>query len=234
MIDAYFMGRSRFSYGKFKTWMNNRYGTLSINRLVLSHLHHDHIKSAHRIVNDFDPQEVIFPSSLEHPTATIRNLLQLCGERGISRVLSNMEVTDYGDLRLTLKATVNFCDSNLLSSDPNEHGIAVLIETKRSFALLPGDIPGHLLYNLNNYYIGAANKYRFYKVTHHCNHTGHHPEFLAALNPKYAATSCSSSNSYGHPEMPPKNIIDNTTKSHGGTHSLTCCVTHPYLEYNIY
>lgn len=234
MIDAYFMGQSRFSYECFKKWMKRKYNELSIKRLVLSHFHYDHIKSAHKIIADFRPQEVIIPStpSTPHSSSMVRNLLREF-DYNLFKELSGDEITNFSDLKLTLKRTEDFCGDISLGLDPNNHGIAMIIETDKSFALLPGDIPGQLLYNLNPYFNRAQNKYRFYKVTHHCSHTGSHNDFLSMLNPCDAATSCSHSNSFGHPSNPPKDFIDMLTGLHSGDHRITGFQKDSCLKYFI-
>lgn len=222
LIDAYFWSASR--YARFKRLMKSRFGSLRLDRLVISHFHYDHIRYGVPVVRDFSPRQVVIENTLPHKTAATRNLLRECSRRGILATLAGAEATNVGGIDVQLTRTTDFPGSPSLGFDPNAHAIALTIRTDQSRGLLAGDIPGALLAAFAGQAplatTGATR--RFYKVSHHCSATGNDPGFFQIFPPRDAATSCAMWNRYGHPHTPPSNVIAGICRSQGGTHRITC------------
>jgi len=211
LIDAYFWRKE--TYDSFKRWIKERYRTIKLTRLIISHFHYDHIRYAAKVVEDFEPKEVIVDNSYTHKTGAAQNLLNICDSRGILKVLDNSRQMRLGDDEIKLIRTNNFPGSHQLSPDPNEHAIALCIKTINSLALLSADIPGWLLESLVTNGGPASSKLpnKIYKVTHHCSLTGDHDPFLNEFLPTRAATSCALKNRYGFPHDPPRSKINRLT-----------------------
>jgi len=209
LIDAFFDRQA--GYQGFINWYRSRYGNRSLDRLVVSHFHYDHIKNGEKVVNDLNPAEVVVPDTLAHPTGTVRNLLDLCNQKGITKKLAQPEQTSWSALEATLIRTRDFPSHPALSNDPNDHALAFVLNNTKSSALLPGDIPGLFLGDLvaSSYKPEGRVPYRFYKVTHHCSNTGCEPAFCAIYKPTDAVTSCARKNRYKHPHDPPLTCLNN-------------------------
>lgn len=200
LIDAYFWGNS--NYQDFQSLLASRRIT-KLDRFVVSHFHHDHIKYASRIIRDYSPAKVVVNPSKINPTSASRNLLRDAANRNSLWVLSGTTIETIGGVVVRSARTLDFAGSGL-TSDPNEHAIAIGIKTPKDAALLSGDIPGHLLRR----FVGAyptlrSGRCRLYKVSHHCSHTGHDCAFLRSYSPTCAAVSCGAGNRYRHPHNPP-------------------------------
>lgn len=235
LVDAYFWHEAR--YRAFEAWMDSRYTHPRIDRLIVSHFHYDHIRSAKRIINQYRPSEVLVPSSLIHKTATTRNLLRLCHRLGILRSVNQKEEFIPG---LNIESEINViitpsaeldARACALTNDPNWHELVVSLETDSSVALLSGDTPASLLKLAVND-PPHVEKAAFYKVTHHCSDTGNDPAFFNKFPFIHAATSCSISNRYGHPHRPPEPIIIGQC-AHPGSYSRTFEQNAP-IEWNLY
>jgi len=95
--DAYFWSRKR--YDEFKKWMKSRFGVLRLDRLIISHFHMDHIRYGVQVICDFKPKEVVVTDTLIHATAATRNLLREASNRGVLRVLRNIESGQCGNVK---------------------------------------------------------------------------------------------------------------------------------------
>ncbi len=234
LIDAYFGQRSQ--YDKFKDWFTERYGELALKRMVVSHYHYDHIKYAVKVIDEFNPEEVVVTNSRIHTTGTTDNLLRTSSEKDILTELTGVDDTQYGNADVRLIRTADFPGVNvdMLGDDPNDHAVAVCIKTATSRVLLSGDIHGHLLARLADdpFLKTAEDVKRFYKVTHHCSRTGIDAELFRLFPPNDAVTSCSKKNRYEHPHNPPLTNITQMTAALAGTHKITFKESKP-IEYTI-
>jgi competence protein ComEC len=219
MIDAFFWGQKKYSF--FENWMNSKYRNPRINRLIISHFHNDHIRSALKIIKYFNPSEVIVPSSLVHKTSIVRNLLVGIPHNNTLRTLSKIEKINYNGLEISILPTSclpsNKCRK---SKDPNENELIVTVEANNKIVLLVGDTPGHILNDLNNCFT-VNNKEIYYKVSHHCSRTGIGQLFLQNFKPYYAVTSCGIKNRYGHPHSPPQDEIIKFCNGNNGRYFRT-------------
>lgn len=210
MVDAY-------------TWTNDRLDKVrdyldqikcsSIEKLIISHFHHDHIRRAPEIIQALQPIEVIVPNHV-HQTSMVSRIIRAAGPR-LRRLTMPIQF-QLGSVATWLAPTAPIP----VSRDPNEHALVLYCESTHGNALLPGDVPARMLLNLIR-----AQKWRFphlhsfYKVTHHCSKTGNLPALLSAIDPCTAATSCAKSNRYGHPDPSAKALIDSLTGP--GLHRFT-------------
>jgi beta-lactamase superfamily II metal-dependent hydrolase len=220
LVDAYFWRDDAYQY--LVDFIKENYGkNKRLARFIISHLHYDHIRCASRVVEDLRPSDVVIPDTLLHTTGTARNFLRVAKQMSTVVKLQGPEDIDFGDVDVRLIRTKDFPGNPRLGSDPNKHAIATIIRTEASKALLSGDIPGAMLRALvqNDPYLSSEReRYRFYKVTHHCSRTGNDGPFLNTFNPTEAATSCALYNKYNHPHSPPKGVIDRITR---GRHRFT-------------
>jgi competence protein ComEC len=222
LVDAYFWTKT--AYSAFCRWLRDELSIKKINRLVISHFHYDHIRSAVDVMTDFTPDEVVVNGTAPHASGAARRLLAEASAGGILRKLTAAQELSIGGVTVRLTTSESIPGVTGLGDDPNEHGIVACIRTGRSVALLPGDAPGRLLASFVTAGIAADDVLqRLYKVTHHCSRTGNDRNFFAHFPANWAATSCSAHNKYGHPHSPPRETIDALTAGSAppGSHALT-------------
>ena len=73
LINAWFWQKNR--YKAFKHYLNTQASDPQIDRLVISHLHYDHIKHATTILSELKPSEVLINDGLKHRTKTAEELI---------------------------------------------------------------------------------------------------------------------------------------------------------------
>lgn len=206
LIDARLWGKSRRE--QFSRWMKKTFnGRTSFDKVIVTHLHYDHIHSIPFILDEYDVDEVFVPDSLSHPTSSAQRVWEKAGSR--LRSASGGRSFRQGKLDIQFIQTSDLapCRNTVSSSrDPNNHEIAILMRTDQSAAFLAGDVPADLCSAIVRQagWIDQVRKpYRFYKVSHHGSVTGCSEEFPAAYDPDDAIVSCGQVNRYGHPHCPP-------------------------------
>lgn len=218
LIDSFLTTEQSFCM--FRGWLADINGSGKIDRLILSHFHHDHIAGALRIVRNICPKEVLVPASLIHPTGQASVLLDECARKGILRKVddtveftgNHFSVKIYPSIRLDPGLTAN-------DKDPNHHELVITASSDRSFLLLSGDAPCGQLERIPDR--PNINSTAYLKVSHHCSYTGTSVQLLKQCGPVHAATSCARHNRYSHPHDPPKGQINAICAVNGGTHSFT-------------
>ena len=203
LIDARLWGTPRRD--RFQEWMSDTFnGRTSFDKVIITHLHYDHIHSIPHILDNYQVGEVLVPNSLSHPTATARRVLLLAGNR-----LANAaggRTYRLGDLQIRLVQTSDLSQHQTAinsSRDPNEHEIAIVMQTSKSAAFLAGDIPADYCHSILNQEVAAQRPLRYYKVSHHGSRTGWSADFPRPFHPGYSIVSCGQGNRYGHPHQPP-------------------------------
>jgi len=200
MIDSRLWGNAHKN--EFEKWMKKFEGK-TFSKLIVSHMHYDHIYSVPYIIDKYSPDEVVVPDSLAHSTATSRRVVSVAGLS--LRQLSMDQTYVFGDIRIDLVRSIQF-SNDPANKDPNYHEIGVCITTPKTKALLAGDMPAEQCEATVRKYLSGTGK-SYYKVSHHGSRTGYSTTFMDSLNPKYSVISCGTGNRYSHPHNPPLHNI---------------------------
>jgi len=231
LTDSYFWRKQAFD--GFVTWLREHHPGVKLRRLIISHFHHDHIRSAVDALQEFAPAEVVVPGSRAHPTAATLRLLRECATRGVLRVARGACGAIVAGVSAVVLPTADLVPPGTLTDDPNDHELVVILRRGRSRAVLSGDVPGRILDRVSEHPFldaGPGGGEGLYKVAHHCSRTGESQALLAALRPTRAATSCGLRNRFEHPHDPPRGTIAGCVVP--GGHEITFEVGSP-LSYEL-
>lgn len=173
-------------------------GAETLDLVVATHPHADHIGGMAAVIDAFDVRQVVMPrvSESDMPTTkTYENLLQSIADKGLTitpaepgdELLSSGGAVltvlapngeDYGDLNnysVVLRLTYGE-DSFLFTGDAEE-------ASEEEMLSLDWPLTATVL-----------------KCGHHGSETSTSPAFLDAVSPQYAVISCGVDNDYGHPD----------------------------------
>ena len=173
-------------------------GAETLDLVVATHPHADHIGGMAEVIDAFDVRQVVMPRISESDTPTTKtyeNLLQSIADKGLTitpaepgdELLSSGGAVltvlapngeDYGDLNnysVVLRLTYGE-DSFLFTGDAEESSEEEMIS-------LDWPLTATVL-----------------KCGHHGSETSTSPAFLDAVSPQYAVISCGVDNDYGHPD----------------------------------
>jgi len=204
MIDARFWPKERLRL--FDDWMRDHLHKQSIDRLIISHFHYDHIRSIPDVIQKYKPKQVVVTKSLLHATAATRRALHYAGNQ--LYIARNDEITQLGNLSIRLNTTAGI--ENLgNNADPNYHEVSVIMESENGIAFLAGDIPDKLCHKLLATKYPKINSYRIrlYKVSHHGSGIEYDKNLIDYFKPNKSIISCGQGNRYGHPHRPPSDRL---------------------------
>lgn len=191
----------------------------TLDYLILTHPHEDHIGGATDIMNTFTVHEV-FMSPATTSTYTFENLLNTIEEQNLTISIPSIgDSYSLSQVSFTIIAPIKEYD-NL-----NNSSIGLKLQYENDSFLFCGDIESEAEYDLYNAQTNLSAD--ILKISHHGGDTSTTSEFLGAVQPLYAVFSVGKNNSYGHPSS----TVLNSLANHGvlyyrtdvqGTIVVTC------------
>lgn len=173
-----------------------RFHERTIDLVIVSHNHADHITGLNRILDRYDVKKIWLTGAI-HTTNEYVSMHKKIKDRLIPTevVWANSSETTDGVSFDVIHPLTNSTD--LRPDDQHDATIVVRACFKLVCALLTGDIDeGHEGAILDS---GQPVEAHLFKVAHHGSKTGLAPEFLTAVKPSVAIISVSAENSFGHP-----------------------------------
>ena len=173
------------------SFLNNN-GVRTIDVLVLTHPHADHIGSASELIEHFPVSQIVM-SPAEHTSKLFENLLDAIAKKEIP--------VTYAAPLVSLKlgsAAVEFLSPAEDYGDLNNMSAVCLVTYGDTRFLFTGDIESNVERDLVTAF-GASMQCDVLKVPHHGSDTSSSEEFLSCVRPRFALIPCGKDNEYGHP-----------------------------------
>ena len=195
-------------------------GITTLDYVVATHPHADHIGGMAQEISDFEVEKVYMPKKA-HTSKTFENLLDTIKEKGLSITSAKGEVVlfDYGNLKAEFLEPCSDSYQNL----NNYSAVLLLTYGDRRF-LFMGDAEAESEAEIlaRNIDVSAD----LLKAGHHGSASSSTESFISAVNPCNAVISVGKNNSYGHPGSAVLSILQSTatvwrTDEHG-TIIATC------------
>lgn len=167
-------------------------GYSSIDYVVGTHPHEDHIGGLDDVIRTFDVESVYMPK-VTADTKTFEDVLDAVDEKGLTINTAKAGVTLVDGDGLSVKMLAPVLDEYDNTNDYSAVIRIVYDDTSFIFMgdaeqyaedLITGDVSADVL-----------------KVGHHGSSTSTGEEFLQRVSPSYAVISCGLGNSYGHPHI---------------------------------
>lgn len=167
----------------------------TIDYLVITHQHDDHMSCAERLIWIYDVKNIIMPRLSEENavnTETYARLLNTIADYDVNPIAAqHSENFDLGS------ATVEVLAPLKQYKELNNMSIVMKINYGETSFLFQGDaesqVENDLLYSDYNLTADVL------KLGHHGSKTASTEKYLDAVNPQIAIISCGQGNSYGHP-----------------------------------
>lgn len=170
------------------------YGYTSIDYVVATHPHADHIGGMREVIEAFDIGEVYMPKASSN-TKTFENLLVAVSDKGLSLHTAKAGVEVYSDSSLKIEFLAPVGSDY---DDLNNYSSVVKITYGSNSFLFTGDAESVSEEEmLSRDYESLSSD--VLKVGHHGSGSSSTADFLSAVDPDYAVISCGAGNSYGHP-----------------------------------
>lgn len=171
----------------------------TINYLIGTHPHEDHIGGLDTVINNFNIQNIYMPKVV-YSTKTYEDVLLAVKNKGlkISTAKAGTNIIDSKNLKVDIIAPAN----GYYVSTNNYSAVVKITYNDKSF-LFMGDAE-----NLSEDEITANVKADVIKIGHHGSSTSTSNEFLSKVSPSYAIISVGNNNDYGHPHDEIINLLN--------------------------
>ncbi len=180
-------------------------GVSSLDYMIATHPHSDHIGGMDEVINQIPAKEVFMTRLSEGMTPTTKSytsLLYAIGESGARLTApQNGQKIQWDDLILTFMVPKADYD-NL-----NNMSIVVKIDYQNCSYLFTGDAEKEREKELLA--LETDLQADVLKAGHHGSSTSSSPNFVHAVAPKIAVISCGKDNDYGHPSKTTLDILSN-------------------------
>ncbi|MGN1231010.1 MAG: ComEC/Rec2 family competence protein [Anaerotignum sp.] len=167
-------------------------GVQTLDAVVGTHPHEDHIGSLDTIINSFDVQAVYMPKIM-HTSQTFEDVLDAIANKGLK-----IKAPNPGDTISFNGLPVEFFGPQQEYSDFNNNSIVLKVTAGETSFLFTGDAEETAEKDILR--AGYDLQADVLKVGHHGSSTSTSDAFLQAVSPKYAVISVGTDNKYGHPE----------------------------------
>lgn len=169
--------------------------TSTIDFVIISHPHRDHIGGLISVLKKIDVKMVCDPG-FPHPTDTYHEFLQTIHEgkskyriiRGKSKLYIDEDID----------AVVFYPPNRFKFDDPNNNSVVLKITYGKVSFLFTGDLEQDGEMDLVNFYKHEL-KSTVLKSPHHGSSTSSTQKFLDSVNPRIVVISCGYRNRYGYP-----------------------------------
>lgn len=170
-----------------------RHGVTSLDYVIFSHPHEDHIGNGDMIMECFDVENVIMPD-VTADTACFEDLLEAIYATDARVHMSNAGDTyTAGDISLKILGPFE-----MDPDEPNNCSIVMRVEYGDVSMLFSGDAEKVVEYQVLEKYADEVDC-DIYKVAHHGSSTSNSDKFVETASPGIALISCGFGNTYGHP-----------------------------------
>lgn len=173
----------------------------SIDVVISTHPHEDHIGNLDNIIEDYDVKEIYMPK-VSATTKAFENLLNSIKQKGLKIKSAKSGIGfDIDNVKFEFLAP----NSDEYEDTNNYSCVLKVSYGVRSF-LLMGD--AEKLSESEILESGAGVKADVIKIGHHGSSSSSSKEFIEAVNPRYAVISCGAGNDYNHPHRETLSLLN--------------------------
>ncbi len=177
----------------------NSLNITTIDYLVGSHPHEDHIGSLDTLINTYDVKKVYMPDAYAD-SGSYRGVQRALKKKNIKPIITTDETVIFSDDELLIEAVAPCFNYE----DLNNQSIVIRLVYKDSSFLFPADAEAESEYDIEKNVSAHV-----LKVSHHGSSTSTTQSFLKRVDPMYAVISCGENNDYGHPHWETMEKLEN-------------------------
>lgn len=175
-------------------------GVKTLDYVIGTHPHSDHIGGMETIIRKFEIQKVFLPEK-EHTTKVYEGLLDAIGEKRLNVTLPKPGDTyPLGDASFQIIAPAGDYGDNL-----NNWSVGIRLDYGNNSFVLCGDAEKEAEEDMAAG--GFSLKADVLKLSHHGSSTSSSPGFLDRVDPEFVVISCGKNNDYGHPHKEILNML---------------------------
>ena len=169
-------------------------GIETLDYVIGTHPHEDHIGGMDDVIREMDVKEVILPDKI-HTSRTFEDVLDAIEEKGLSVTIAQQgDVYTLGDAQFTILAP---CAGKDYGDELNNWSVGIRLVYGDNSFVLTGDAEKEA--EADMLATGENLQGDVWKAAHHGSSTSNTSQMLDAVQPSYTVISCGKDNSYGHP-----------------------------------
>ena len=167
-------------------------GVKSLDYVIGTHPHEDHIGGLDYVINDFEIGKLYLPK-VTSTTKTFQDVVTAMKNKGLKATAPKVgEIFNLGSAKCTILAP-----NSSEYKGMNNYSIVIKLEFGNNSFLFAGD--AEQISEKEMLAKGFDVSAHLLKIGHHGSHSSTTNEFLSKVNPKYAVISSGAGNSYEHP-----------------------------------
>lgn len=178
-------------------YIKNDLNISTIDILVGTHPHEDHIGGLDDIIENFNINEVYMPEAIS-TSKTFEDVLDAIEAKELE-----ITIPEENEKFSLDEGVFQVISTGTGESDLNDSSIVLKLTYKEIDYLFTGDATSKVERKILNKNIEAD----VLKVGHHGSKYSTTDSFLSKVKPKYAIISCAKENSYGHPHIETLNLL---------------------------
>jgi competence protein ComEC len=186
-------------------------GLKSIDYLVTSHYHEDHIGCTKQILDEFPLQVVAYDRGESYVSSFYDTYVETLGDKRKTADTTKKLILDEGTGHEVVISFLVRNGAGIKPTNENDKSLVALVTFGNLDIMMGGDLSG---YNTNRYKdieTTAARKARqveVYKVHHHCSEYSTNTNWLDTINPMIAIISVSGTKGRIHEELPSPDCLE--------------------------
>lgn len=188
----------------------NEKGVKSLDYVIASHPHSDHMGGMYKIIDEFDIGEVIIPHLHDSDIPTTRyfeKFLDSCDAKNLS--LTEAEpgnIFALGEAEVEIIAPCSDKYDNI-----NNYSVGLFITHGENTFIFTGDAESKAEKEMLE--SGKLRHADVYKAGHHGSSSSSSAKFMKEISPDHVVISCGAGNSYGHPNQKALDEMGKYTKN---------------------
>lgn len=170
----------------------NEQGVSSIDLIIATHPHEDHIGGLDAVIENFEVYQILMPDA-PYNTQTYEDVITAADENNTEIIYP--EGNEFFEFDSGLTLSLLMPSSDFESPSTNDDSIVCRVVIGDTSILYTGDMETPLEQELMSQFVQCD----ILKVGHHGSNSSSSEEFLDIVQPSIAIISCGFENSYGHP-----------------------------------
>jgi competence protein ComEC len=201
----------------------------SLELVIVSHNHADHMGSVGEILTAFKPR-FLMENGVPNTTRAFERMMQAARDAGTQILAPTSRTITLGDARLHVIPPPGRAS---FGTGHNDNSIGIIVEIGSFRASLLGDAEHHLQDWWLQNHRASFRKVDVHKASHHGSRNGDTQAMMQVLSPTHVVISLGAGNTYGHPHAQALSLYQKATVHRTDQHGSVVVTVQPNGSYTV-